>query len=194
MKIGIYTGSFNPVHNGHIKIANYLIDNYLDKLIVIPTGNYWHKTNLVDLKHRINMFKIFESDKLIVDTKRNEYGYNYKILQDVSKEYPDAELYLVLGADNIVNFDKWMYKEELLKYNFIIINRDNIDIKYYLDKLGKKDKYIITKDLPILDISATKIREAIEYKKDDILKENIDERVLEYIKENNLYESKWYVC
>lgn len=190
MKIGIYTGSFNPVHNGHIKIANYLIDNYLDKLIVIPTGNYWYKTNLVDLKHRINMFKIFENDKLIVDTKRNEYGYNYKILLDVQEEYQDAELYLVLGADNIVNFDKWMYKEELLKYNFIIINRDNIDIKYYLDKLGKKDKYIITKDLPMLDISATKIREAIEYKKDDILKENIDERVLEYIKENNLYESK----
>ena len=83
-----------------------------------------------------------------------------------------------------------MYKEELLKYNFIIINRDNIDIKYYLDKLGKKDKYIITKDLPILDISATKIRESIKNNDKKILENNMDKRVLEYIKENNLYESK----
>lgn len=190
MKIGIYTGSFNPVHNGHIKIANYLIDNYLDKLIVIPTGNYWHKTNLIDLKHRINMFKLFENDKLIVDTKRNTMGYNYKILQNVQKEYPDAELYLVLGADNIITFDQWMYKEELLKYNFIIINRHNIDIEFYLNKLEKKDKYIITKDLPSLDISATKIREAIKNNDKEILENNMNNRVLEYIKDNNLYESK----
>ena len=190
MKIGIYTGSFNPVHNGHIKIANYLIDNYLDKLIVIPTGNYWNKTNLIDLKHRINMLKYFENDKLIVDTKRNSISYSYEILQDIQEEYKDAELSLILGADNIINFDKWMYKDELLVYNFIIINRDDIDIKYYLDKLGKKDKYIITKDLPVLDISATKIRESIKNNDKKILENNMDKRVLEYIKENNLYESK----
>ncbi len=190
MKIGIYTGSFNPVHNGHIKIANYLIDNYLDKVLVIPTGNYWHKNNLIDLEHRINMLKYFENDKLIIDTKRNSISFSYEILQDVQKEYKEEELYLVLGADNIINFDKWMYKQELLKYNFIIINRDNIDIKYYLDKLGKKDKYIIAKDLPSLDISATMIRKAIKSNNQEKLESNMDKRVIKYIKDNNLYESK----
>ena len=189
MKIGIYTVSFNPVHKGHIKIANYLLDNYVDKLIMIATGNYWDKMNLIDLKDRINMLKFFETDKLIIDEKRNQIKYSYNILKDIQKEYKTDELYLVLGADNIVNFDKWMYKEELLNYNLIIINRDEINIKHYLDKLGKKDKYIITKELPLLDISSTKIRNAIINKEKEMLINCMDERVLDYINVNKLYES-----
>ena len=57
MKIGIYVGSFNPPHKGHIKIVNHLINNYLDKVIIIPTGNYWDKLDLVSINDRINMIK-----------------------------------------------------------------------------------------------------------------------------------------
>ena len=51
MKLGLYVGSFNPVHNGHLKVINYLLDNNIvDKVIVLPTPNYWDKQNLLDLK------------------------------------------------------------------------------------------------------------------------------------------------
>ena len=190
MKLGVYTGSFNPPQKGHLKITNYLLENYVDKVIIVPTGNYWDKNNLVDIKKRINMLRIFENDNIIIDDKNNNIEYTYQLLENLKIKYPEDELYLILGADNIVNFDKWMYKEELLNYNFIIINRDEINIKHYLDKLGKKDKYIITKELPVLDISSTKIRNAIISKEKEVLINCMDKRVLEYIKINKLYENK----
>ena len=60
MKLGIYVGSFNPVHKGHIKVANYLLkNNYVDKVIMLPTPNYWHKTNLLDVNKRVEMLKFY---------------------------------------------------------------------------------------------------------------------------------------
>ena len=75
MKIGIYVGSFNPPHKGHIKIVNHLISKYLDKVIIIPTGNYWDKLDLVNIDHRINMLKFYENEKIIIDTKNNRIEY-----------------------------------------------------------------------------------------------------------------------
>ena len=60
MKLGIYIGSFNPVHNGHINLVEFLINNnYVDEVLIVPTGNYWDKQNLIDLKQRIEMLKFF---------------------------------------------------------------------------------------------------------------------------------------
>ncbi len=188
MKLGVYAGSFNPPQKGHLKIVNYLINNYVDKIIIVPTGNYWDKNNLVDIEKRINMLRIFENDNIIIDDKNNNILYTYQLLEKIKEEYPDDELYLILGADNIVEFEKWKNYQELLNYNFIIINRDNIDVKYYLDKLNKKDKYVITHDLPLINISSTMVRNAIKNNQYDGLENLLDERVLKYIQVNNLYK------
>lgn len=187
MKLGVYIGSFNPPQKGHLKIVNYLIQNYVDKVIIIPTGNYWNKTNLLDIDKRISMLKIFESDNVIIDDKNNDIEYTYLLLEKLKLEFPCDELYLVLGADNIINFDKWRNYQDLLNYNFIIINRENIDIKYYLNKLSKSDKYIITDNLPLINISSTMVRAAIKNGEFCKLNNMLDERVLKYILENNLY-------
>ena len=183
MKIGVYVGSFNPVHIGHIKIVNYLLDNYLDKVIIIPTGNYWDKTNLIDIKHRIEMLKLFENDNIIIDTENNNIEYTYQVLANLKKKYKD--LYLIIGADNIINFNKWKNYKELLTYNLIIINRSDINIEHYLNILGKKSKYIVTENLPNIDISSTFIRENIN--NPSLLKDKVDDKVLKYIEKNNLY-------
>ena len=108
MKIGICVGSFNPPHKGHKKIIDFLINKkYLDKAIIIPTGNYWHKQSLISIKDRINMLKYYESDNIIVNTTYNDYPYTYQILRELSKTYNKDDLYLILGADNIVAFSKW---------------------------------------------------------------------------------------
>ena len=188
MKIGIYVGSFNPPHKGHIKIVDHLINNYLDKIIIIPTGNYWDKNDLIDIEHRINMLKLYKKENIIIDEENNKIEYTYQILNILSKKYREDELYLVIGADNIINFDKWKNYEEILKYNLIILNRSNIDIIKYLNNLNKKDKYIIVNDLPSIDISSTMIRDKIKNKEEDLIK-YIDSGVYEYIKSKKLYES-----
>ena len=190
--IGVYVGSFNPPHKGHIKITNYLLNKVLDKIIIIPTGNYWNKNNLISLNDRINMLKYYENEKIIIDTENNNYEYTYLILENISKTYKKEDLNLILGADNIINFDKWKNYQELLDYNLIIINRDNIDIDYYLKKLKKIDKYIILNDLPQIEISSTMIRNYIKENNYESLKTLIDENVLQYIKKNNLYKEETY--
>lgn len=189
MKIGVYVGSFNPVHVGHIKIVQYLLSNkYLDKVIIVPTGNYWNKNNLVDIKHRINMLKFYEKGNIIIDTVNNFCEYTYQVLDNLSKNYKKDNLYLIIGADNIINFNQWVNYKELLSYNLIIVNRDNIDVSLYLKKLNKCDNYIILNDLPIINISSTIIRENIKNENYNNLDNVIDNVVLEYINKNNLYK------
>ena len=81
MKLGIYIGSFNPVHLGHIDVVNYLINNKIvDKILIVPTLNYWDKNDLIDIKHRINMLKLIENKKIKIDDKNNNYIYTYELM------------------------------------------------------------------------------------------------------------------
>ncbi len=179
-RLGVYMGSFNPPHNGHTKVMDYLIkNNYVDKLLVIPTLEYWDKSDLVNVNDRIKMLKIFENDKIKIDSVHNKYIYTSELMQELEKEY-DCELYLIIGADNIINFDKWKNYQELLKYNIIIMNRNNIDISKYTKKY-KNGKFIIVSDYDYVKVSSTDIRGKLDSK-------YLDKRVLKYIKENNLYQ------
>jgi len=187
MKIGIYVGSFNPPHLGHIKIVNHLVDNYLDKVIIVPTGNYWDKQDLINVKDRINMLKLFENENIMIDNKNNDVQYTYQILEILSREYKEDELYLILGADNLINLDKWKNYDKILKYNLVILNRTNIDVFRYLNHLNKKTNYIVVDDLPNIDISSTMIRKKLKEKDYDNILNLIDKKVFEYIEKNNLY-------
>lgn len=183
MKIGVYVGSFNPPHKGHIKIVNHLIKNKIvDKVLIIPTNNYWNKTNIIDLKHRLNMLNFFKSENIIINDTLNDLEYTYQIIRELKKD--NNEYSLILGADNIVNFDKWKNYEELLNLELIIINRDKLDVKNYLNKLNKKDKFKIV-NIKNIDISSTFIRENINNEK--LIKDIIDKQVLDYIKKENIY-------
>ncbi len=180
MKIGIYIGSFNPPHKGHIYVVNYLLDNnVVDNVLIIPTGNYWDKNDLVDLTHRINMLKFYETDKIKIDTENNGYAYTYELMRKLSEVYPKDSLYLVIGADNIVHFDKWKNYQELLDYNIIIMNRDDIDIENYT-KNYPNGKFTILKDFHPIDISSTELRKTLS-------SEYLDDEVIEYVKKYNLY-------
>lgn len=189
MKIGVFVGSFNPVHKGHIKIANYLVDNnYVDKLLLIPTGNYWNKNDIIDVKHRIKMLEKYETNKIIIERKLNNYEYTYQIINKLKNIYKNDELVLIMGADNIISFDKWKKYKELLKLEIIIYKRNNLNIKYYLDRINKKDKYTIIDDVESINISSTEIRRIINdfYN----LESSVDIDVLKYIINNDIYRIK----
>ena len=179
MRLGIYIGSFNPPHKGHIDVVNYLLNNsYVDRVLIVPTLGYWDKHNLIDLKHRINMLKYFQDEKIKIDTNHNKYIYTYELMSALSKDYQD-ELYLIIGADNIIDFDKWKNYQELLKYKIIVMNRDDIDIDKYINKY-KSNNFIVVNDYKYIRVSSSMIRNKIDNK-------YVDKKVLKYIKDNNLY-------
>lgn len=186
-KIGVFVGSFNPVHKGHIKIANYLINNSIvDKVLIVATGNYWDKNNIIDIKYRIKMLEKFETDKILIERNLNDLPYTCEVIDALKDEYPNYELCLVMGADNIISFNKWMHYEELLKLELIIYRRNNFNIKHYLDRLNKKEKYTIIDNVKNIDISSSEIRNSISqfYKIEDML----DKDTLDYIIKNELYK------
>lgn len=180
MKLGIFVGSFNPVHEGHIKVVNYLLENkYVDKVLMLATPNYWDKQDLIVLKHRVNMLKFYSKENLIIDDIHNKNPYTYQVLRSIKHDYPNDELYLIIGADNIINLDKWKNIEEILTYKIIVVKRDNIDIERYLDKFPK-EQFIIIPNFPNIEVSSTEIRNGNN--------KYLKKEVQEYIKRNHLYE------
>ena len=183
MKIGIFIGSFNPPHLGHLDIIKYLLNKkYVDKILIVPTKNYWNKTNLIDINKRIAMLKFYENDNTKVDTSNNNYQYTYQLMRKLKKEYSHDELYLIIGADNIINFKKWKNYEELLTYNIIIMTRNNIDILKYTSHLT--GKFTVVNDYNFTDISSTKIRNNVF-----LNKKYLQEDIYHYIIENKLYNA-----
>ena len=183
MKIGVYVGSFNPVHIGHKKIIDHLIDNnYLDKVIIIPTEGYWDKTNLIDVKHRINMLKFYESKNILINDHLNKFQYTYQILNALKKANPSDELYLIIGADNVPKFHLWKNVEEILNNKVLVLNRDDIEINNYIDKFQQKENFVIIEDFKPISISSTQIRNNV-----DDMSKYLDKQIYEYIKRNGLY-------
>ena len=181
MKLGIFIGSFNPPHIGHLDMINYLLNKkYVDKVLIVPTGNYWDKTDLLDINKRIDMLKFYENDKIKIDTTNNNYKYTYQLMRKLKDDYNDFQLYLIIGADNIINFNKWGNYLELLSYDIIIMKRNNIDISKYTSKLN--GKFTIVDDYKFIDISSTKIRNNIY-----LYKKFLDSNIYKYIVENKLY-------
>ena len=190
MRIGIYCGPFNPVHKGHIRIVNQCLEQSLvDVVFIIPTGNYWYKTDLMDLNKRIHMLRFYEDRKIRVADQYSEYQYTYQIFEKLEEDYPYDEKILILGADNLEKFDEWMNYEYLLKYEFIIIRRNDLDQDYVenrMKQLGKENYKVLNIDN--IDISSTYIRENLDdYEK---IKDLIDLEVYQFLINERI--SSWY--
>ena len=191
MKIGIFGGSFNPPHNMHQDIAlNLIKENYLDKVIFVPTGNYYPKSELIEFKHRYQMLKLMvgsNSDVKVSDYEsKGELTYTYQTLDYFQSLYSNAEIYFILGSDNLKSFKKWRNYEYILKkYKILVINRNDDDIKGLLSDYIDYQNNIISADIPLKEISSTEIRKQIRNGID--LKNKLDKQVIEYIKKMKLY-------
>lgn len=186
MRLGVYVGSFNPVHVVHERIMNYLVEkDFVDKVLVIPTEAYWDKNDLVDLDKRIDMLKLLENEHVEVSTTLNDLEYTYQIL-DVLKKRAD-ELYLIIGGDNLPKFHLWKEVDKILDNKVIVVERDNVDYSSYVDKFLKKDNFIFVNMNNLLNVSSTFIRDSLKNRNIDAVKCYLNDEVLEYILKNNLY-------
>lgn len=181
MKVGVFVGSFDPVHTGHTAIMNYLVsEKIVDKVLVIPTGNYWDKQNLTELSKRIEMLELISSDKIIIDKIRNNYEYTYQILDSLNDENSQDKYYLVIGMDNFKNIHLWKECERILKHGVIVIKRDGYRAECMNDG-------VIFVDKGFGDVSSTVIRKKIKDGKYEDISSFLDRNVLEYIVKKGLY-------
>lgn len=193
MKIGVFGGSFNPIHNGHIQIVLEAIKILnLDRIIVVPVGVPSHRVDVIEGIHRCRMCKLaFEDfdvkDKIIIsDIEVNslETSYTYDTLLKLKEVYKDDEFYEIIGEDSANNFKIWRDNEKILEDSKVTVFKRKGDNNLKIDECLKEKMLIL--DTPYFEYSSTEIREKI------IKKEKIDgllpKKVIQYITQKNLYQ------
>lgn len=192
MKIGIFGGSFNPPHKMHESIAKELLKrNILDKIIFVPTSNYYPKAGLISDLDRMKMLKLMIKNDESFEVSDYEFGrltYTYETLEHFQKMYPKDDIYFVCGSDNLKELDTWKeYQKILSNFHLIIIPRkENIE-----DILNKYQEYCHHLEVVYLDnnfLSSTVVRKHLQEKDYVGVKDYINEEVLSYIIKNNLYQ------
>lgn len=199
MKIGIFGGAFNPVHIGHIQLAqNYLKLLNLDKLLLVPTAVPPHKTaeNLAPQKARLDMLHIAVKDipKIEIsdiEFKREGKSYTFDTLTELEKIYPHSEFCLIIGADQFLSFNKWYRWEDILsKVTLCTCAREDeeekkkiIDFSHTLG-INNNDKFFLL-DVPVLKLCSSEIRDKIS--KGENAASLLPNGVYEYIKKEGLY-------
>ena len=195
MKIGIYGGAFNPVHNGHINLCKQCQEIYgFDKIIFIPTYISPHKENNQDIsfQDRLNMLNIAIENEISfeasdIESKLGGISYTYNTILKLDK--PKDELYLIVGSDMFEIFHKWYEYKKLLQLVTLVVGARNINEYEKLIRI-KSENYSNTSKIEIAkihtyEISSTEIRTAIS--NNISANEHINRDVLSYIKANDLY-------
>ena len=200
-KIGIMGGTFNPIHYGHLFIAQTALDALeLNKIIFIPAGIPPHKQQelILDSNHRINMINLATKSNpnfsvSDIEVKREATSYTIDTIRELKQLYSkETEFYFITGTDAFVEIETWKEYEELLRIvKFVVVTRqvsssNLLDEK--IDFLTKEYRARITKiKIPTLDISSTDIRNRIKTK--GSIKYLLPENVEKYILSNRLYEN-----
>ncbi|OFK80779.1 nicotinate (nicotinamide) nucleotide adenylyltransferase [Fenollaria massiliensis] len=192
-KILIFGGTFNPIHNGHLILAeNSINEEGFDKVVFIPTMNPYYKDTL-DFDTRLKMLKmaIKDNDKFAyssIEKKYNLEGKLYLILEKISK-LSDDDVTILIGSDSLMNLDWWYKIDEILKkYKILVLRRDDEDeaiemkINEYKEKYGADIKVLNNKRV---EISSSMIREMIKEGKS--IKYLVTDEVEKFIKDENLY-------
>lgn len=198
MKTGIFGGTFNPVHKGHIMLAEYCMESVgLDRIIMIPTAVPPHKisNDLASEDDRLNMCKLacrgkenfFVSD---IEIKRQGKSYTYETLTQLKEIYPDDHLYTIMGADMFLTLDRWKNPEIIFeKSSIITIPRDEenkLELEnFYNNVLKAMGASSIILPNPVMSVSSTFIRENLD--NFNLISDMLDKGVYDYIIKNNLY-------
>jgi len=191
MKTGLFFGSFNPIHVGHMVLANYMLQfTELDEIwfVVSPHNPLKEKGSLLAQNHRLQMVRLAVEDHPKMKASNMEFilpqpSYTINTLTHLKEKYPKKEFCLVLGMDNLQTFDKWKNHEQILKnYELFVYPRQ----KSRGDKFNDHPRVHIT-EAPVIEISSSFIRAAIAGKKD--VSCFMPDKVARYVKEMNFYKT-----
>lgn len=197
-KIGVFGGTFNPIHNMHIKIAEAARDSLgLDQIIFVPSANPPHKSeNIETFMHRFKMVELAIeglpqfSVSNIENKISHKKSYTAETLKALKVIYPFDEIYFIMGSDCIDDIEQWYHPEEVFKNCIVaLFNRPG----FYMKDLDMQIKYLVEKyNAQIIsmgnvseNMSSTNIRAAIQNK--DYKSSGIPKKVIEYIVAYRLY-------
>lgn len=188
-KVGLFFGSFNPIHTGHLIIANYMANfTSLDEVwfVVSPQNPFKEKKTLGNMYDRLEMVNlaIEESDNLIasdIEFKLPQPSYTIDTLVYLAEKYPSRDFLLIMGEDNLVNFSKWKNAEIILRdYHILVYPRPGYDA----GELKDHPSITIT-DTPVMELSSTFLRQAIKDNKS--IKYYTPDTVIDFIDKKGLY-------
>ncbi len=190
MKIGLFFGSFNPIHTGHLIIANYMANHTnLDKiwLVVSPHNPLKEKKDLIQVYDRLEMTKLATEDteNIIVsdiELKLPQPSYTIDTLTHLKALYPEHEFILIMGSDNLKSLKKWKNYELILRdYHIYIYPRPG----YENAELQNHPSITITKT-PLMELSSTFIRKSIANNKN--IQFFLPNNVIQFIESKSLYK------
>lgn len=197
MKIGLYGGTFDPIHIGHlIVMENVLNFMELDKVIILPSSNPPHKINKqkTDKELRIEMVRLATEDNPRIELSTfeadtDEVIYTHQTLDYFKKTYPEDEFYYIMGEDSFMTIDTWMNYEKILNDRLIVFTRSNIDpdseLVKKVEEIRKDNDMIYLINNLNINISSTLIRSLVKEGKS--IKYLVTEEVYNFIKKEGLY-------
>lgn len=190
MKIGLFFGSFNPIHVGHLVIAEYIAENTdLREIwfVVSPHNPFKAKESLLANNHRLAMVKLAVEDSKKLKASNVEFklpqpSYTINTILHLNEKHPNKEFALIMGSDNLASFTKWKNYEQLLeRCQLYVYPRPGHDG----GKLNGHPKVVLV-NAPQMDISATYIRQAVKEGKS--IRYMLTDAVFNYLTEMNFYK------
>lgn len=194
-RIGIFGGSFNPVHNGHIHICQAFLDsNLIDELWIIPVFDPPHKPSeqLVSFSHRLEMTKLaFRNipNIIVIDIEKElaKPNYTLKTIKYLKATYPDLDFLLCIGGDSLEYFNTWYEYESLLELvELLVVKRKDVSYNSVETKILDRSNFILSEITPE---SSSEIRDEIASTGSTI---QVPTEVFSYIQLNHLYRSTSY--
>ena len=190
LKIGLYFGSYNPIHIGHMAIANYIIEfTDIDQLwfVVTPQNPLKGKDNLLEDYHRLELVTRAIGDDNRFRVSNIEFNlpkpsYTINTLTHLQEKFPNHSFVIIMGSDNLGSFHKWKNHEMILgNYGIIVYPRPGFD----RDKLIVHPNITVAEGAPLMEISSSFIRDSIKKGKD--VRHFMPQKVWEYLDEMNFY-------
>ena len=213
-KIGLFGGTYDPIHVGHIEIANKAMDELnLDTIYFIPTGKSYFKENVLSSDIRLNMVKsaIDSNDKFKLsdcEIKRTGNTYSIDTVKLFKKQFPDDELFFIMGMDSFRLFHKWKSYKDILELATLvvaprtktrsdntqdgIIDNEDVEDDTYFEEMCLKnpDATILRLHMDKIDISSTDLRNILKNKEYDKARNYIPSKTLEYIIKEGIYNER----
>lgn len=191
-KLGIFGGTFDPIHNGHLRIADTILDlGEVDRIIFIPSDIPPHKPHqhILPFEYRWNMVNlaIAGHSGLAASDMEHQLGgisYTVRTLEALQKNYPDAHLFLIIGSDSLLGLPKWKDPEKLIAMSqLIVFPRSNAGVSGAEKRFLEHSRLL---DVPLVSVSSSDIRSRVAQKLS--IKNMVPEKVESYISEHNLYQ------
>ncbi|MBQ2498463.1 MAG: nicotinate-nucleotide adenylyltransferase [Bacteroidales bacterium] len=191
-KVGLFFGSFNPIHNGHLMLANYLAEyGGLDEIwfVVSPQNPFKDKKSLLADRHRLYMVEMaINGDERFqvcdIEFYMPQPSYTIDTLTRLQERHPNTDFYLICGMDNIESFKKWKNYEAILQYHHLMV----YPRKGYSSNELVEHPSVTVVEAPEIEVSSTFIRNAIGEGKD--VRYFVPKEVYQYIVDMHFYEKK----